>query len=353
MTNKDTGMDIRLFQSRPSPDQLNRSLADHFSRVVGQFVSAGQPYALLDFPDYSNIGDSAIYAGEMAFFDRHVGREPDYVCSLSIYRQDIEVFCPEGPLFLNGGGNFGTIWRKHQAFRHDVIERYKNRRIVQLAQSIHFDSSDRQILEDSKRVIGNHPDFTLLVRDLPSRDFAQAEFNCPVIMCPDASHCLLHLPPVRTPQHKVLSLMRDDKEASYQEDVATKLYQQGPVTDWGRQPLARTLGDWLVEGLLRPVRPNSTALMRRRERMYRRQANYRVTCGVRLLSDAQIIVSDRLHGHLISGLMGKPHLCLDNSYGKVSRYLAAWGWDSATVHISGMANFDATLEQLKQGLMQQ
>jgi len=45
-----------------------------FTEVVGKFIAPNQPFALLDFPEYFNIGDSAIYLGELAFFDRHVGR---------------------------------------------------------------------------------------------------------------------------------------------------------------------------------------------------------------------------------------------------------------------------------------
>lgn len=348
MTHGDIGTEMDDLKNRPSPEQVNRRLSDRYDQVVSRFVVPGQPYALLDFPDHSNIGDSAIYAGEIAFFDRHAGRAPDYVCSLSTYRRDVGTFCPEGPLFLHGGGNFGTVWPKYQRFRHEVIERYGNRRIVQLAQSIHYDPARPGLLEDSKRLIGNHPDFTLLVRDRPSLDFARAEFDCAVILCPDAAHCLLGLPPVGLPRHAVLSLMRDDKESAHGDLVAT-LRRQGPIVDWGRQRRARTPLDRIVEALLRPARPDSAMLMRRRERMYRRQAAYRVACGVRLLSKGRVIVSDRLHAHLMSGLMGKPHLCLDNSYGKVARYIAAWGSDDRTMQISDRTGLDAALTRWKHG----
>lgn len=337
-------------RDRPSPDRLNRLLADRFHQVVGPLVSPGQPYALLDFPDYCNIGDSAIYAGQMVFFDRHAGRPPDYICTISTYRRDVEDLCPEGTLFLQGGGNFGTVWRRHQRFRHEVLERYRNRRIVQLAQSIHFDPADRQALEASKRAIGNHPDFTLLVRDLPSRDFARAQFDCAVILCPDAAHCLVHLPAAGAPRHEVLALMRDDKEASHQA-ILDRLRGQGPITDWGRQPLARTPLDRLVDRILAPAFPGSPSLMRRRERRYRRQAAYRLACGVRLLSRGRVIVTDRLHAHLIASLMGRPNLSLDNIYGKISRYLEAWGVDDATLQLSvqaaGVAGFDEALARLR------
>ena len=54
-----------------SADQAIRRQMDLFRNAVGPHVQSGQPYALLDFPNHSNIGDSAIYAGELAFFDAH------------------------------------------------------------------------------------------------------------------------------------------------------------------------------------------------------------------------------------------------------------------------------------------
>lgn len=325
---------------------LNSTLADGFASTLGQFVSPGQDFALLDFPDYSNIGDSAIYAGQIAFFDRHVGRPASYVCSIDTYRRDIDDFCPEGPVFLTGGGNFGSLWQKHQCFRHDVIGRYKHRRIVQMAQSVHFASGTDALRDEGKRLIGEHPDFIMLVRDKPSYDLMTAEFDCTVLMCPDAAHCLLHLPPAGQPQHEVLSVLRDDKEAAGG-TYADFLRPKGPIVDWGRQPFARSATDRIVETFVRPRFSGSSALMQRRERMYRRQADYRIRYGTRLLSKGKRIVSDRLHAHLIASLMQKPHICLDNSYGKIGRYISAWGADDRTVSAGSLEELEAALKAME------
>jgi pyruvyl transferase EpsO len=37
-----------------------------------------------------------------------------------------------------------------------------------------------------------------------------------------------------------------------------------------------------------------------------------------------LVVTDRLHGHILAMLMDMPTLVLDNSYGKNSRYAAVW-----------------------------
>jgi pyruvyl transferase EpsO len=44
------------------------------------------------------------------------------------------------------------------------------------------------------------------------------------------------------------------------------------------------------------------------------------------------VVTDRLHAHILCLLLGIPHAVLDNSYGKLTRFLDAWTGDIAGVH---------------------
>ena len=148
--------------------------------------------------------------------------------------------------------------------------------------------------------------------------------------------------PAAPPEVEVLSLLRADKESTNPE-LRPYLETLGPVEDWQPQFAARSPVDRLIERFLAPAMPRSHALMRRREAMYRRQAWYRVHYGVRLLSRGKLVVSDRLHAHLITGLMRKPHVTLDNMYGKIARYMAAWGADDLVTRATG-------LEELKTAL---
>ncbi|MEG8022012.1 polysaccharide pyruvyl transferase family protein [Sphingomonas aerolata] len=57
---------------------------------------------------------------------------------------------------------------------------------------------------------------------------------------------------------------------------------------------------------------------------YERLARARVARGLTLLSRGRQIVTDRLHAHILALLLGIPHVALDNEYGKLSAYIAAW-----------------------------
>src|SRR5690606_7979271 len=62
----------------------------------------------------------------------------------------------------------------------------------------------------------------------------------------------------------------------------------------------------------------------------------------RLIADAaklfarhQLIVTDRLHGHILACLLDRSSIVLDNSYGKNSRYVQAWTRPSELVVLNG------------------
>ena len=300
-----------------------------YESLVARHIARDQPYALLDYPDYNNIGDSAIYAGELAFFDKHVGRAPGFVCTYRGDLNDMGARVPEGPIFLQGGGNFGDIWHMHQDFRLAVLKRFPDRRIIQLPQSIHF--GDDAALQRTARAISDHGDFVLLVRDRHSFDLAKDRFDCDVQLCPDAAMMMWKLPIQGAAERDDLVMLRQDAEAV---DNEARLWLKAhyPVEDWVRDE-TRTLPMRIIGKLSRSL-PEPRLAMRLREIFYRREAKARVMAGVRQLSRGQRIVSDRLHVHLLSCLMRKPHVVLDNSYGKISRYIEAWGQDTLTERVT-------------------
>lgn len=55
---------------------MRRNIAaqiDRLKQVIGKIIPAGTKYALLDFSDYSNVGDSAIRLGEIKLSSQLTG----------------------------------------------------------------------------------------------------------------------------------------------------------------------------------------------------------------------------------------------------------------------------------------
>ena len=305
------------------------------ARALEPFI-LDEPYALVDFPNHSNVGDSAIWAGEMAYLRRYAPQPPAYVCSIPDFSMDeLLERCPTGPIFIHGGGNFGDIWLPHQEFRNQLLERTKGRQLIQLPQSIHFSSMEK--LEEVARLIEAHGSFTLFVRDQESYDLARRHFQCETILCPDMAFFIGPIPRPRRPDIDVLCLLRTDierVELASQGDLGADVR----VRDWLGEPkaelhLARA---WGGASALATHGPQAT-----RFGVYKAAADLRVRRGTRLLASGRAIVTDRLHTHILSLLLGIPHAVLDNSYGKVGRFISCWTNPSSLVHRS--TSFDSAL----------
>lgn len=300
---------------KKTADQLADELASRFADTLDAVLPPGPP-ALVDFPDHSNVGDSAIWLGEMAYL-RSRGRMPAYLSALADF-DDAEAVkaIGEGPILIHGGGNMGTVWPKHEAFRLHLLRTHRGRPIVQLPQSIHY--ADPTAAAEMASAIAAHGRFTLLVRDARSFDFAQRHFGCPVHLCPDAA-LMLGRQQRLAPEVPVFALLRTDHERAAEAEE--------PL------PPGIAAGDWLDEDpaqkrylrlSLKLHRLVTRDPMARRALRQRRLAEWRLRRGLTMLSRGEMVVTDRLHAHILSLLLDIPHVLLDNSYGKVAGFAGQW-----------------------------
>ena len=82
----------------------------------------GGPVALLDFPVYPNVGDSAIWLGAVATLRQLGMRTPHYACSFKTYsRPELARRLGDGTILLSGGGNFGDRYAPHQRFQQRIL----------------------------------------------------------------------------------------------------------------------------------------------------------------------------------------------------------------------------------------
>jgi pyruvyl transferase EpsO len=290
-------------------DMIHDCLKDH--------ISADEPMAILDFPDIRNCGDSAIWLGEMAYLKDRYGKRPAYVSRIDDFSaEELEQVMPTGPIFIHGGGNFGDLWVAHQDFRERVLERFPTRPIIQFPQSIHYKSPER--IEESARAIGRHKNFVLLVRDEESKHFAEKHFDCQVRLCPDMAFAIGALEPAAA-EFPVLAMLRADLEKAGDLDVSA--YPDVPVEDWTTESaqsvrVSKAFGAASAFVALKPAEMRLRKLDAAAHNRFRR--------GIRQISRGQAIVTDRLHVHICSLLLGRPHAVLDNSYGKVRRFMNAF-----------------------------
>jgi exopolysaccharide biosynthesis predicted pyruvyltransferase EpsI len=297
-------------------------LARRAAAVLDPLVPRGRRVALVDFPQTPNVGDSLIWLGELEWLRRRGDGGPVYTCSnVSYDPHEMARRLGDGTILLSGGGNLGDLYRIHQELRERVITDFPRHRIVQLPQSIHFGRDDER--RRTAAVFDRHPDLTLLLRDHASLETARATFRAPTHLCPDMCVFLGALERPQPPRVGVVWLAREDKEKA--------------VAEHARTPAGVRRVDWIEDDARTLIKVNRflTRHLRQRpslrpwlaptlERTYEHMARLRLARGCRLLGAGHVVVSDRLHGHLLSLLLGIPHFIVDNSYGKVRGFHDAW-----------------------------
>jgi exopolysaccharide biosynthesis predicted pyruvyltransferase EpsI len=310
--------------------------------VLAPFVPKSGQFALCDFPDHINVGDSAIWLGSIEYFHRMHNIYPAYVSTTEVpSRQEMEKALPDGPMFLHGGGNVGDLWPVFQKNREDILERFRDRKIIQLPQTIQFNHSDA--LASAVQAINSHPDFTLLVRDYRSYGIAKKFFSCDVQMCPDMAFFLGPLTRPIQPLDPLLLLLRNDHE---QMTTSFPALPPGTITaDWSMEDdtnMKAALRLKTVMLLLPSLRSSAFNKYRRRELRYRFLAEARLARGLNILSSGGFVITDRLHGHILATLFDMPHIALDIIYGKISGFVEAWTEGCDIMHTE--SNLTAAVE---------
>lgn len=302
-----------------------RRLRTAASAALEKALGDAREVALVNYPDIGNVGDAALWLGTMRLLAR-LGRRPRLHVPIGpLTTTAIDRLRSMDVVLLNGGGNFGDLWRGQQETREQVIDVCRRQRIVQLPQTCRFESSEN--LDRMRSLVGRASDLTLMWREDHSLRFARAQFDATHMSSPDHAFGL-RVDAAAPPSRAVLCLARTDKESRFGSHWPDR--PDVEVTDWydDSEPHHGDLDDArtrLAERL------SDDAPTDEIEQLMVRVARSRVDRGLRILSRGEAIVTDRLHGHILSLLLGRPQVILDSSYGKVFAVNDAWTSGFGTV----------------------
>ncbi len=320
-------------------------LAEDATRTIKNALRGARQCALVDFPDHGNVGDSAIWSGEIEIL-KSLGVTIAYVSNLHSLSAGVlnNVLDADDPVLIHGGGNFGSVWPAHQEHRHRILRECRGRPVIQLPQSVHY-AKPADAME-TRDLIKMHGQFTMMVRDEPSKEFVIAQLAVDATLCTDSALALHSRLMRRKPQVDILVLARTDKER--RDDGAATLAFPADVhvqfADWVDDP--STLGS-VAAGTIWPRASGRLTSLPGFFRVLRcawdAAANARVTRGCNLLSRGRVVVTDRLHAHILCTMLGIPHVVMDNSYRKVGNFIDAWTAGNPLVHRATDAEHAAAL----------
>jgi pyruvyl transferase EpsO len=306
---------------RNSEDRLIlQNLADRATACI----EPGTQAALLNIPHHSNCGDAAILQGDLqAFRNRNI--DLAYIAHSDTYNiGHLRSALPsQGTVYLHGGGSFGDLYPDTHAFLLDAFRELHDYRVVMLPQTARF--STGYVDDLTRRTIDSHPNCKLYFRDKRSYELAVSAFQVPCGLAPDMAFALGPIDRPILANIPILFLGRTDIERreSFNVVKASDLV----VSDWpGTENIS--LGKWSLpaQAIALAVRTSrftprlSPAVSRQLVSLSKRRFNR----GCRMLAQGQIVVTDRLHGHILSTLMGIRNIAFENGYGKVETFIDTW-----------------------------
>lgn len=282
-------------------------------------------------PFSGNLGDHLITRSVRNFMDNNL--ELCNIIEITIPhfifdKNNIKKFIkPDDLLLVTGGGFMGSLWPEGELVVRDVVEMFPNNKIVIFPQTIYFSKDDkgRSMKEESKRIYNQHENLFISVREKRSLELLKCEFNLMKneIYVPDIA--LFEKVTINREifdRDGMLMCMRSDKEK-----IDNSVYLNYLMRYSEENQINYVYTDTVVDKKL-------DELMR--DKFLKEKLNE--------MKKSRIVVTDRLHGMIMSVISETPCIVFDNSSGKVS---GVYNWISHLPQILMIQDMNAVEMNMK------
>ena len=299
--------------------------------LVGEITN---DYIFLDLPYYTNLGDTLIWEGTKQFLEKL-----PYKC---LYSTDMNFFVerklsPDTIILLQGGGNFGDIYREHTCFRKKIIQLYPMNKVIILPQSVYY-INDENLKEDMV-FYSQYKNVTICTREEYSYNFVKSKFvNNRVLLVPDlAFYISLEKYKVPISLGKILFLKRRDSELVIDVDYS-KVPKDAEICDWPTfedDGLRLNAVYYIFRGI-KLLASIGGKKWKNHIEDFKRNSFYRkkyVQIGIDFLSRYDDIYTTRLHVLILAVLLGKNVYIYNNETGKLKNFYNSWLSDLNNVNL--------------------
>ncbi|CAG5126918.1 unnamed protein product, partial [Candidula unifasciata] len=314
----------------------NKEIVEEAQRILVNLMEdllrEAKHVMLIDIPVFENKGDPAIAAGEVFLLDK-LNKTIVFHCEahscIRNLRKAIKVSkgYPKDDLviLLQGGGNLvGYVFEDR--IRRKYIDAFPERNCILFSQSIWLHGKYSVDLKFARQTYSNRSNLVIFLRDRQSLEIAKKNFKAVrLILAPDLAFCIGMILRQMPPLYDIIWLRREDTESSS--------YTFPNIPD----NISVNASDWL--------KWRSNTGNRVVENVFIIASE-----GFQFLQRGRIVVTDRLHGHILSTLLNIPHVIIDNPpYLKLSSFHKTWtqGLSNTILVSNGSQALDAALELLR------
>ena len=305
-------------------------------KKLAEFRRSGidRPFLLIDTPEHGNIGDQAIALAEQRLLSCWFGDESYFEITASQvdgYEGEFAKLSPMNQVVLiHGGGFLGALWPNEEYRFRRILEAFSDHKVVVFPQTVTFDSvseGGQEFLDDSRRIYMAHPDLTIFCRERRTLTFMQGAF--PEVRAELVPDVVLSLETSLTNERRsgILLCMRSDIERALDDAQAAKLAEAT------KRMFPGVSAKWTDT-----VVPRQISMNRRAQE---------VSGKLREFSQAQLVITDRLHGMVFAAITGTPCIALNNGNGKVG---AVYEWISDLPYIFFAKSVEEAVMKIESGL---
>ena len=299
-----------------------------FGKLIGKYKYA----MLFNIAGFENKGDPAIGIGEIFLLRRlnielvlHLEDIHNSDKAIDYAREMSKKYSNETlVILLHGGGNL-LSYAHQDVNRGRIIRRFMDFEIVMFPQSFWiFTKPEHQ--EHFKSVYAAHPRLTFCYRDQFSFDQGSKLFpKARPLLVPDMAFQIGKVDRFMRPIHNIMWLKRGDEESPHYKIPDDAAKHDAIVADW-------------TQGWLTPKDKRTL------ENGFLITAN-----GMMFLQRGRVVITDRLHGHILSILCGIPQVVLNPVNDKIAHYRDTWtrGLENVEVATTPQEALDKAVSLLK------
>lgn len=280
-------------------------------------------------PNHGNLGDYAIYLAEKRLLEEYQPDSHVFDINMAVFNREVETLTKllkkDDVLILTGGGNLGNQYMDDENIRRKVITLFPNNRIVIFPQTIFFtdDIIGQKEREISRGIYNRHPHLLIAARDEFSYMEMKKTFSSKIYLVPDVVLTWGSLPSLN--RSGALMVLRSDVESTLL-DKQISILENYLGSKFSRVEKTDTVIDdaIAVEGF--------------KEALYQKWKQFQ---------QAELVVTDRLHGMIFAAISQTPCLVLNN-YNHKLKETYKWVKNLGYIQfLTDMNSLEESIDQLK------
>lgn len=262
---------------------------------------------ILATPTHPNLGDQAIAYAQKKFLNKYLTGYliiETKMLSSSILPKELKllrtIINDEDLVFGHGGGNMGNQYPREERVRQLLIRSFPRNQIIIFPQTIHFTGlhDSKKALDDMERQYSQHPHLTIIAREKKSYNYIKEHFSMnQVLLTPDIVLSLRSVPSSSV-RSGAMTCLRNDVEKNLTTEAA--------------EMIVRTLSRRYSKVNTSDTISRKNVILTDKVRITELNKKWRE------FNEAEVVVTDRLHGMIFAAITNTPCVILSNYNHKIA-----------------------------------